>query len=271
MGWCADNCDKYGELVQVSSKNQINVNRALKNCIAGSQPSVPYYCVKQQFRRLEEEDEESSEERELSATCPLNGFSDGCQKRLTKPNGSCKSGKKAVCTLCSACTDYNSGWCADNCDQYGERVQVSNKNKINVNNALKNCIAGSQPSVPYYCVKQQFRRLEEEDEESSEERELSATCPLNGFNAGCQKRLTKPNGSCKSGKKAVCTLCSACDNYNSGWCADNCDQYGERVQVSNKNTINVNRALKNCIAGDTPHVPYYCVKQQFRRLEEDEE
>merc|ERR1711907_797423 len=164
-----------------------------KNCIAGSQPSVPYYCVKQQFRRLEEEDEESSEERELSATCPLNGFNAGCQKRLTKPNGSCKSGKKAVCTLCSACTDYKSGWCADNCDQYGERVQVSNKN--NVNNALKNCIAGDQPHVPYYCVKQQFRRLEEEDEESSEERELA---PLGGFSDDCQKRLTKPNGSTKS-------------------------------------------------------------------------
>merc|ERR1711963_107153 len=234
-----DNCDQYGKRVQVSNKNTINIPNGLRNCIAESQPHVPKNCLKDRFRRLEDEDEE---ERELSDSAPVGSFNAVCQKRLTKPNGSTKSGKKAVCTLCSKCSNYNSGWCADNCDQYGERVQVS-KNKINVNNALKNCIAGSQPSVPYYCVKQQFRRLEEEDEESSEERELSATCPLNGFNAGCQKRLTKPNGSCKSGKKAVCTLCSACTDYSSGWCADNCDQYGERVQVS-KNKINVNNALK---------------------------
>merc|ERR1711907_415866 len=192
-------------------------------------------------------------------------FSDFCQKRLTKPNGSTKSGKKAVCTLCSACTDYNSGGCADNCDKWGERVQFSNKNRIT---GLTGCIAGDQPHVPKNCVRQ-LRRLEEEDDESSEERELGA--PLGGFSDFCQKRLTKPNGSARSGKIAVCTLCSACTDYNSGWCADNCDQYGERVQVSNKNKINVNNALKNCIAGSQPSVPYYCVKQQFRRLEEEDE
>merc|ERR1712023_273584 len=218
-----------------------------------------------QFRRLEE-DEDEEEERELSGACPLAGFNAGCQKTLTKPNGSCKSGKKAVCTLCSACTDYKSGWCADNCDQYGTRVEVSNKNQINVNNRLRNCIAGDH--VPKLCLKAQFRRLEE-DEDEEEERELSGTCPLAGFNAGCQKTLTKPNGSCKSGKKAVCTLCSACTDYKSGWCADNCDQYGTRVEVSNKNQINVNNRLRNCIAGD--HVPKLCLKAQFRRLEEDEE
>merc|ERR1712023_428673 len=190
-------------------------------------------------------------------------------------------GKKAVCTLCSQCSDsdYESGWCANNCRQYGERTQVSRKGEIGVNNALKNCIAGSQPWVPYYCVKQQFRekyrRLEDEDEE---ERELGAhLAPLGGFSDACQQRLTKANGQAKSGKKAVCTLCSQCSDsdYESGWCANNCRQYGERTQVSRKGEIGVNNALKNCIAGSQPWVPYYCVKQQFRekyrRLEDEDE
>merc|ERR1711907_12866 len=126
------------------------------------QQHVPKNCVRQ-LRRLEEEDDESSEERELGA--PLGAFSDVCQKKLTKPNGSTKSGKKAVCTLCSACTDYTSGWCADNCDNV---VRISNKNRII---GLTGCIAGDQQHVPKNCVRQ-LRRLEEEDDESSEEREL---------------------------------------------------------------------------------------------------
>merc|ERR1712146_719451 len=181
-GWCADNCNKWGERVQFSNKNRIT---GLTGCIAGDQPHVPKNCVRQ-LRRLEEEDDESSEERELGA--PLGGFSDFCQKRLTKPNGSTRSGKIAVCTLCSACTDYNSGWCADNCNKWGERVQFSNKNRIT---GLTGCIAGDQPHVPKNCVRQ-LRRLEEDDE-SSEERELGA--PLGAFSDFCQKRLTKPNGS----------------------------------------------------------------------------
>merc|ERR1712023_111509 len=207
---------------------------------------------------------EDEEERGLSDSAPVGSFNAVCQKRLTRANGSTKSGKRAVCTLCSACSNYNSGWCADNCDQYGKRVQVSNKNTINIPNGLRNRIAESQPHVPKNCLKDRFRRLEDEDEE---ERELSDSAPVGSFNAVCQKRLTKPNGSTKSGKKAVCTLCSACTDYNSGWCADNCDQYGERVQFSNKNRIT---GLTGCIAGDQPHVPKNCVRQ-LRRLEEEDD
>merc|ERR1712023_555452 len=219
---------------------------------------------------------EDEEERELSDSAPVGSFNAVCQKRLTKANGSTKSGKRAVCTLCSACSNYNSGWCADNCDQYGKRVQVSNKNTINIPNGLRNCIAESQPHVPKNCLKDRFRRLEDEDEEEfededEEERELSDSAPVGSFNAVCQKRLTKANGSTKSGKRAVCTLCSACSNYNSGWCADNCDQYGKRVQVSNKDTINIPNGLRNCIAESQPHVPKNCLKDRFRRLEDEDE
>merc|ERR1712023_356747 len=141
---------------------------------------------------------EDEEERELSDSAPVGSFNAVCRKRLTKANGSTKSGKRAVCTLCSACSNYNSGWCADNCDQYGKRVQDSNKNTINIPNGLRNCIAESQPHVPKNCLKDRFRRLEDEDEE---ERELSDSAPVGSFNAVCQKRLTKQNGSTKSGKK----------------------------------------------------------------------
>merc|ERR1712005_25544 len=147
--------------------------------IAESQPHVPKNCLKDRFRRLEDEDEEEfededEEERELSDSAPVGSFNAVCQKRLTKANGSTKSGKRAVCTLCSACSNYNSGWCADNCDQYGKRVRVSNKNTINIPNGLRNCIAESQPHVPKNCLKDRFRRLEDEDEE---ERELSDSAP----------------------------------------------------------------------------------------------
>merc|ERR1712023_34046 len=133
------------------------------------------------------------------------------QEKLTKPNGQAKGNKRAVCTMCSTCDDYESGWCADNCKQYGRRFQAGNENQINVG-ALRKCLAGSV--VPKLCVKQQFRRLEDE-EEDEEERELSLA-PLDKFSAACQEKLTKPNGQAKGNKRAVCTMCSTCDDYESG-------------------------------------------------------
>merc|ERR1712054_366821 len=131
-------------------------------------------------------------------------------------NGQAKGGPKAVCTLCSACEDYSSGWCADNCAQYGEAT-VAESHTVK---AFRSCLAGSV--VPKRCVKQ-HRRLEDE-----EERELShESAPLHKFDADCREKLTKRNGQAKGGPKAVCTLCSACEDYSSGWCADNCAQYGE--------------------------------------------
>merc|ERR1711907_59836 len=112
----------------------------------------------------------------------------GCQRKLTKPNGQAKENKRAVCTLCSACEDYNSGWCADNCDQYGEATVA----KSHTVTGIRKCLAGSV--VPKLCVKGKDNRRLEEDEE---ERELSPLAPLHKFDAGCQRKLTKPNGQAK--------------------------------------------------------------------------
>merc|ERR1712100_964999 len=166
-----------------------------------NKPHVPYMCLKQQFRRLEveeeEEEEESSEERVPGAgACPVNQLG-SCQSSLTKRNGNCKQGKRAMCVLCTECKDYTRGWC-QNCAQWGDRTKVNSKNEIAVGNKFKNCMNDNKPHVPYMCLKQQFRRLEveeeEEEEESSEERELGARCPVNQLGA-CQSSLTKANGA----------------------------------------------------------------------------
>merc|ERR1712054_736919 len=85
-----------------------------------------------------------------------------------------------------------------------------------------------------------------------------------GFDADCREKLTKRNGQAKGGPKAVCTLCSACEDYSSGWCADNCAQYGEAT-VAESHTV---KAFRSCLAGSV--VPKRCVKQH-RRLEDEEE
>merc|ERR1712146_788283 len=150
---------------------------------------VPADCLSSQSqnnrRRLEDEDEE---ERALQS---LGKFDDTCQRRLTKPNGSAKTNRRAVCTLCSK------GW-FDECNEYGSPKKVTDKNLLRVPSALKECIAEGD-SVPADCLSSQSqnnrRRLEDEDEE---ERALQS---LGKFDGKCQRRLTKPNGSAKTNRR----------------------------------------------------------------------
>merc|ERR1712216_272686 len=90
-----------------------------------------------------------------------------------------------------------------------------------------------------------------------EERSLSATCPVSGFNQACKAKLTKGNGNCKSGRNARCVLCSKCSDYSTGWCKV-CASYGVRSNVDHTSETRVG-SLRACL------------KPQFRRLEEEDE
>merc|ERR1711965_1122222 len=97
----------------------------------------------------------------------------------------------------------------------------------------------------------------------------TGTCPFtNGMGGGCANRMTKPNGSCKTGMVATCVLCSGCDYYKvdqaneqatTSYLLDNphcarCRKLGKPTAIRRKSDFS--GGLWNCL--QKPAVPAKC-------------
>merc|ERR1711968_275362 len=195
-----------------------------KDCIDEEKPFVPDSCIK-----------EEKDERRLEVEERVLGFSARCEGLVFKANGAVKNGRKAICTMCTACDSYEEGECK-RCKNLGVRTQVDSKSELRLTRNFKDCIDEEKPFVPHSCIKEEKneRRLEVEER------------VLGDFSARCEGLVFKANGRVKNGRKAICTMCTACDSYEEGECK-RCNDLGVRTQVDSKSELKLTRNFKDCI------------------------